>query len=184
MPIYVFRSGSDALPLPGAQRIAATLAPLGLAPAEVRVEPVETGMLRLSGEVPDAETHEKLLAALASLPGVARLDDRLTERRASSLLDTLGAFARLPPGAAATEMAEEMVHAAAPGRCHADPVLGPAGSALHVVQPGETLEHIARAHGGDATGALRILHANRPMLERADALRPGMVLRVPPLPTG
>jgi nucleoid-associated protein YgaU len=166
----VFRSGSDALPLPGAQRIAATLAPLGLAPAEVRVEPVETGMLRLSGEVPDAETHEKLLAALASLPGVARLDDRLTERRASSLLDTLGAFARLPPGAA--------------GRCHADPVLGPAGSALHVVQPGETLEHIARAHGGDATGALRILHANRPMLERADALRPGMVLRVPPLPTG
>ncbi|GGG50736.1 hypothetical protein GCM10010964_42500 [Caldovatus sediminis] len=184
MPIYVFRSGSDDLPLPGAARIAATLAQLGLSPAEVRVEPVETGMLHLSGEVPDAETHEKLLVALASLPGVARLDDRLTERRAASLLDTLGAFARLPPGAAATDMAEEMLREAGPGRRHADAMLGPAGSALHVVRPGETLDDIARAHDGDATGALRILHANQPMLERADALRPGMVLRVPPLPRG
>ncbi|MBW8268453.1 LysM peptidoglycan-binding domain-containing protein [Caldovatus aquaticus] len=184
MPIYVFRSEGDDRPLPGAARIAAILARLGLSPAEVRAEPAETGTLRLSGEVPDAETHEKLLAALASLPGVARLDDRLTERRAPSLLDTFGAFARLPPGAAATDMAEEMVHEAAPGRRHADPILGPAGSALHVVQPGETLDDIARLHHGDATAALRILSANRPMLERAEALAPGMVLRVPPLPRG
>jgi nucleoid-associated protein YgaU len=183
MPFYEFPGEGEAAP-PGAVEIEATLAQLGLAVAELRVEPVEAGMLRLSGTVPDAVTHEKLLAALASLPGVARLDDRLTERRASPLLDTLGAFARLPRGAAAAGMAEEVVHEAGPGGRLTDGMLGPAGSALHVVRPGETLDDIARMHYGDATGALRILQSNRPMLESADALRPGMVLRVPPLPRG
>src|SRR5690606_36419867 len=122
--------------------------------------------------------------ALGSLPGVARLDDRLRHLRESDLFGTLGSFARLPPGAASSDMAEEMVHDAAPGRGHNDDMLGPAGSALHVVRPGETLDDIARLHRGDAAGGLRILHANRPMLERVDGLKPGMVLRVPPLPRG
>ncbi len=186
MPIYEFpvRGDRETLPPPEAAQIKAVLAQLGLSEAEVQVEPLGKGGLHLTGIVLDGDMHEKLLVALGNLPNVAFVDDHLAQRRTSPLLDTLGAFARLPPGTVTTEMAEEMVHDAAPGRRHNDDMLGPAGSALHVVRPGETLDDIARAHHGDAIGALRILHANRPMLERADALKPGMVVRVPPLPLG
>ncbi len=178
MAIYEFPA-EPGVPMPRAADVMRELARFDLPRSGIRVEP-EGDMLRLGGTVEDPETHERVLLAIGNLPGVGRVDDRLTHLREAPLFGTLGAFADLPPGAASTEMAETMVHAAAPGRGHRD-LLGPAGSAFHTVRPGESLDDIARLHHGDATAALRILHANRPMLTRADALKPGMVLRVPHL---
>jgi len=176
MPIYEFDGNSAARP-PDKAAVAQELGRLGLPGQAVEVT-IEDGAVILAGTLPDPETHEKVLVAVASLPGVGRIDDRMTHAREASLLDNLGSFAHLPPGAAAADMAEEMVHEADPSRVHADP-LGPAGSSLHAVRPGETLDSIAQRHYGDRDAMLRILDANRPMLQGAGALRPGMVLRVP-----
>jgi hypothetical protein len=181
MAVYEFPAVPGA-PMPAPAEVMREFARFGLPQTGIRVEP-HRDMLRLSGTVEDPETHERLLLAIGNMPGVGRVDDRLTHLREAPLLGTLGAFADLPAGAASTEMAEAMVHEAAPGRSHAD-MLGPAGSAFHTVRPGESLDDIARLHHGDATAALRILHANRPMLTRADALQPGMVVRVPHLGRG
>jgi nucleoid-associated protein YgaU len=70
------------------------------------------------------------------------------------------------------------VHRAAPDP--GDTGFGPGGSILHVVQPGETLEAIAARHYGDTAAAGWVLESNAPVLPDAAALRPGMVLRLPP----
>jgi nucleoid-associated protein YgaU len=177
MPTYEFPGHDKARP-PGPAQIQSELQRLGLPAGQLHVEALEDGALRLSGAVPDPDAHERILVAIANMPGVARVEDRVRNTHGSSLLDSLGSFAHLPPGAAATEMAEDMVHEADPSRVHADP-LGPAGSSLHTVQPGETLDSIAQRHYGDRDMMLRILDANRFILHGPGGLRPGMVLRVP-----
>ncbi len=176
MAIYEFPAASGAA-IPSAAAVAAELARLDLPAAGVHAE-TRGETIRLTGTVADPETHERVLLAVGNMPGVGRVDDRLAHAREAPLLGTIGDFANLPPGAAGTDMAEEMVHDASPERIHAD-MLGPAGSAFHIVRPGESLDDIARLHHGDAVGGLRILHANRPMLQRAEEVKPGMVLRVP-----
>jgi nucleoid-associated protein YgaU len=176
MAIYEFPMASGAA-LPSEAAVAAELTRLELPAAAVHAE-ARGDTLRLTGTVADPDVHERVLLAVGNMPGVGRVDDRLAHAREPPLLGTLGDFANLPPGAASADMAEEMVHDAGPERIHAD-MLGPAGSAFHVVREGETLDDIARLHHGDAIGALRILHANRPMLQRAEDVTPGMVLRVP-----
>lgn len=176
MAVYEFpASGGGAMP--GVEEVTAELRRLGLPDAGVTVE-TEGDAIRLHGKVPDPETHEKILLAVGNLPAVGRVDDRLTHARESSLLGGLAGFAHLPKGAAAADMAEEMVHDAGPEHTHADP-LGPAGSSFHTVAEGETLDTIAQRHYGDRDAMLRILEANRPMLTGIGAVRPGMVLRVP-----
>jgi nucleoid-associated protein YgaU len=131
----------------------------------------------LEGSVPDDATRERVVLAVGNLQGIEQVDDRLTVAKPTGLLDTLGSFARLPAGAASAEAAETAVHRAAP---EPGTVFGPAGSLLHTVQPGETLADIASRHYGGPGETRRILEANAPILAAAEALRPGMVLRLPP----
>ena len=132
----------------------------------------------LEGRLPDEATRERVLLAVGNLQGVARVDDRMTVAQArEGLLGTLGAFARLPSGSATIEAAERSVHAARPD---SDARFGPGGSILHVVQPGETLEAIAARHYHDTAAAGWILESNDLVVSDASALRPGMVLRLPP----
>ncbi|NOG69316.1 BON domain-containing protein [Roseicella sp. DB1501] len=132
----------------------------------------------LEGRLPDEATRERVLLAVGNLQGIARVDDRMTVARdRGGLLDAIGSFARLPSGSANIEAAERAVHAAKPDP---DARFGPGGSILHVVQPGETLEAIAARHYHDTAAAGWILESNDPVLTDAAALRPGMVLRLPP----
>jgi nucleoid-associated protein YgaU len=131
----------------------------------------------LEGSVPDDATRERVVLAVGNLQGIGQVDDRLTVAKPSGLLDTLGGFARLPAGAVSADSAEAVMHRAAP---EPGTVFGPAGSLLHTVQPGETLVDIARRHYGGPGETRRILDANAPILADAGALRPGMVLRLPP----
>jgi nucleoid-associated protein YgaU len=175
MAIYDFPAGGGSLPRP--DQVIAELRRHGLPTANLRAEAVSEA-IRLTGTVPDPEAHERVLVAVGNMPGVERVDDRLGHAHGASLFGAIGGFAHLPPGAAATDMDEDMVHEADPARVHADP-LGPAGSSFHTVMEGETLDSIAQRHYGDRNAILRILEANRPMLSGAAALRPGLVLRVP-----
>jgi nucleoid-associated protein YgaU len=161
---------------PSAAAITDRLAELGLTRQEVMVTRHDDAAT-LEGSVPDDTTRERILLAVGNIQGIARVDDRLTVARSSGLLDTLSAFARLPAGSASTEATERAVHRATPDT---DTGFGPGGSILHLVQPGETLEAIAARHYGDTAAAGWILESNTPVLTDASALRPGMVLRLPP----
>jgi nucleoid-associated protein YgaU len=158
--------------------IAAHLDRLGLPHDAVRI--TRRGeAVRLEGGVPDAATRERILLAVGNLRGIGRVEDRLVvDQPAPGLLDGLGAFGRLPAGAANLAAARDALHHAEP---EAGTVFGPGGSLLHTVQPGESLAEIAARHYGDAPDAeARILEANAPVLRDAAAAQPGLVLRLPP----
>lgn len=179
MPTYRFPAEAGlalAGGAPSADSIAGRLDELGLARQGLTVS-CHDDAARLEGNVPDDATRERILIAVGNLQGIGRVEDRLTVTRSSGLLDSLGAFSRLPMGSASTEAAERAVHRATPDP---DAGYGPAGSILHVVQPGETLEAIAGRHYRDTSAAGWILESNEPVLRDASALRPGMVLRLPP----
>ena len=162
---------------PSAAAITDRLAELGLARQDVMVTRHDDAAT-LEGSVPDEATRERVLLVVGNLQGIARVDDRLTVARGTGLLDTLGAFARLPSGSASTEAAERAVYRATPDP--GDTGFGPGGSILHLVQPGETLEAIAARHYHDTAAAGWVLESNATVLPDASALRPGMVLRLPP----
>lgn len=132
----------------------------------------------LEGSVPDDATRERVLIVVGNLRGIARVEDRLTVMGGiGGLLTSFGAFARLPAGSAGTALAERPVRRATPD---SDAGFGPGGSILHVVQSGETLEAIAARHYRDTAAAGWILESNALVLTDGWALRPGMVLRLPP----
>lgn len=132
----------------------------------------------LEGQVPDDATRERVLLVVGNLQGIARVDDRLTVTRSTGLLDSIGSFARIPAGSASTEATGNAVHRATPDA--GDTGFGPGGSILHLVQPGETLEAIAARHYHDTAAAGWVLESNAAVLADASALRPGMMLRLPP----
>lgn len=165
----------DSRPAPSAGEIRTELQRLGLARDSLGIEAAGDTVL-LTGKVPDAATHERVLIAVGNMPGVAAVDDRLTQDHYPSLLDALSSFAHLPPGTQSSEMAERMVHEARAGQ---KSVLGPAGSVFYTVRPGDTLDEVARHWYGDGNAALRILDANRPVLGPGMTLRPGSVIRLP-----
>ena len=180
MPTYRFPAEAG-LALDGGAPTAAAitdrLAELGLTRQGVMVTRHDDAAT-LEGNVPDDATRERVLLVVGNLQGIARVEDRLTVTRSSGLLDTLGAFARLPAGSANTEAAERAVHRAAPD--NGDTGFGPGGSILHLVQQGETLEAIAARHYHDTAAASWVLESNGAVLTDASALRPAMVLRLPP----
>ncbi len=49
----------------------------------------------------------------------------------------------------------------------------------HVVQPGQTLSHIAQEYYGSATQWRKIAEANKTVLPDPDRVRPGMRLKIP-----
>ncbi|MBV1800183.1 BON domain-containing protein [Siccirubricoccus sp. G192] len=161
---------------PNAHAITGMLDRFGLPAAGLRIG-CSGSVATLEGSVPDDSTRERVVLAVGNLQGIEQVDDRLTVAKPTGLLDMLGSFARLPAGAASTEAAETAVHRATP---EPGTVFGPAGSLLHTVQPGETLADIASRHYGGPGETRRILEANAPILADAGALRPGMVLRLPP----
>src|SRR3712207_4673582 len=85
--------GSD--PTPDALR--EELRRLGLPEPSVEVRG-DTAVL--TGEVPDAETRERVVLAVGNVQGIANVDDRMTVREQAPLLSggTLGSFSHLPPG--------------------------------------------------------------------------------------
>jgi nucleoid-associated protein YgaU len=180
MPTYRFPAEAG-LALDGGAPTAAAitdrLAELGLARQEVMITRHDDAAT-LEGQVPDDATRERVLLVVGNLQGIARVEDRLTVARGTGLLDTLGAFARLPAGSASTEATGTTVHRASPDA--GDTGFGPGGSILHLVQPGETLEAIAARHYHDTAAAGWVLESNAAVLTDASTLRPGMVLRLPP----
>lgn len=150
---------------------------LGL-PADGVSMRVEGDTVHLSGQVPDAETREKIVLAVGNVEGVGKVDDGGLQggEQAGSLAGAIGGMANLPAGAAGTSSAGGAVHAASP-----QPVeQGPGGSMFYTVQKGDTLSAIAKKHYGDANAYNGIFEANRPMLEHPDRIYPGQVLRIPP----
>lgn len=129
----------------------------------------------LEGRVADAATEELLVLATGNLAGVAHVRDQLIAGHAPGLLDSLGAFARLPAGSADIEAAETTVHAA-----QAEPGtrFGPAGSLFHTLQPGETLADVAHRHYAEPRAEARLRAANVAILGHAEP-GPGIVLRIP-----
>jgi len=177
MPSYRFpvdagRRLTDATP----KAITAELDRLGLPHEGVHISR-QGDSVSLDGKVKDADVAERLVLAIGNLQGVGRVQDRLGHGHKPSLFDTLGAFAHLPAGAASTEAAETAVHAAKP---EPETHFGPGGSLFHTVQPGETLAEIAARHDPGRDAEMRLLAANAPILPDAAALRPGMVVRIPP----
>ncbi len=150
---------------------------LGL-PADSVSMTVEGDTVHLSGQVPDAETREKIVLAVGNVEGVGKVDDGGLQggEPTGSLAGAVSSMAGLPAGAASTSAAVGAVHAAAP-----QPVeQGPGGSMFYTVQKGETLSAIAKRHYGEANAYMAIFEANRPMLEHPDRIYPGQVLRIPP----
>jgi nucleoid-associated protein YgaU len=151
---------------------------LGLPADNVSMQ-VEGDTVHLSGQVPDAETREKIVLAVGNVEGVGKVDDsglQGGEASAGSLAGAIGAMAQLPAGSASTQAAGGTVHAASP-----QPVeQGPGGSMFYTVQKGDTLSAIAKKHYGEANAYMAIFEANRPMLDHPDRIYPGQVLRIPP----
>jgi nucleoid-associated protein YgaU len=50
---------------------------------------------------------------------------------------------------------------------------------IHVVQPGETLGHIALKYYGNANEYMKIFEANRNILDNPDVIKPGQELVIP-----
>jgi nucleoid-associated protein YgaU len=179
MPRFRFPVDSGLAPAgtpPTAAAVLARLDALGLPHPGVEAR-VNGEAVTLAGQVADGALHERLVLAVGNLHGIGLVDDRLATAETRGLLDSLGSFARLPAGSAGTAPAAEAVHAARPEPSER---FGAGGSLFHTVGPAETLASIAERHYGDAAAARGIIEANRPMLESAQAVAPGIVLRLPP----
>jgi hypothetical protein len=171
MPSYDFptEAGLPAAP----EAIDSHLDRLGLPHQGIRIAR-QGETVTLEGQVPDGEAAELLVLAIGNLQGVARVVDKLTPAHTPGLLDSLGAFAKLPAGAASTEAAETAIHQA---EIETGTRFGPGRSLFHTMQPGETLATLAARHlGGDER---RLLDANAPILG-GSLPGPGMVIRIPP----
>jgi hypothetical protein len=174
MPSYDFPAEAG-LPAPGAapEAIASHLDRLGLPHGGIRISR-QGETVTLEGQVPDGDAAELLVLAAGNLQGVARVVDKLAPAHTPGLLDSLGAFAKLPAGAASTEAAETAIHHA---EIETGTRFGPGRSLFHTMQPGETLATLAARHlNGDER---RLLDANAPVLG-GSLPGPGMVIRIPP----
>jgi nucleoid-associated protein YgaU len=162
----------------GAEAIVALLDRLGLPHEGIRISR-KGDTVTIEGHVPDGAAEERLVLAVGNIKGVSWVQDRLTRDHYPGLLDALGSFANLPAGAAGTESAVTAIHQA---QLRGETRFGPCGSLFYTIQKGDTLGGIAGRFYGvrDADARLRLLDANSPMLADEAALRPGMVLRVPP----
>lgn len=174
MPSYQFPSDGG-LPAPTLtpETIAAHLDRLGLPHQGIRITRRGEGVI-LEGEVADGEAAELLVLAVGNLQGVGHVEDKLVPAHTPGLLDSLGAFAKLPAGAASTEAAETAIHNA---EIETGTRFGPGRSLFHAMQPGESLAAIAARHlDGDER---RLREANAALLGGGEA-GPGLVIRIPP----
>jgi nucleoid-associated protein YgaU len=178
MPTYHFPIEAGEPPQEGgltAEAIATRLERFGLPASALRVA-CEEGRVVLEGEVPDEATQERIVLAVGNMQGVERVEDRMVPAKRAGLLKAFGGLAHLPTGAANLNAGEAEVYRARP---EPGTAFGPAGSLFHTVQPGETLDDIARRHFGSTTEALLIREANAPMLAGTREVQPGLVLRLP-----
>jgi nucleoid-associated protein YgaU len=141
---------------------------LGL-PADGLSMRVEGDTVHLSGQVPDAETREKIVLAVGNVEGVGKVDDSGLQGGGGGGAPGGGTMA----GATASGASSSTASAAAVQQ-------GPGGSAFYTVQKGDTLSAIAKRHYGEANAYMAIFEANRPMLDHPDRIYPGQVLRIPP----
>lgn len=145
-----------------AEEIRHELERLGL-PSDIRIS-VHGDCVKISGNVPDQASKEKIVLAIGNLRHVCRVDDQLHPTHCTS--SDLGQSRRAgQPGLQSAQHIAVMQQR----------------SKFHIVEDGETLAEIAAAYYDDEVHEAFLLEENRPMLTGADALFPGMVLRVPVL---
>jgi nucleoid-associated protein YgaU len=122
----------------------------------------QTGVVTLSGYVPNQEQKEKAVLTAGNIEGVSRVQDNLI----------LGAP---PADAAEAEKAEAQA-----AEAEADKA-GEEGweSRTYTVKSGDTLGKIAKEFYGNAMQYPKIFEANKPMLKDPDKIYPGQVLRIP-----
>ena len=77
---------------------------------------VEGDTVHLAGQVPDAETREKIVLAVGNVEGVGKVSDDGLQggQPTGSLAIAIGCMAHLPAGSVNMEAAESAVHKAAP----------------------------------------------------------------------
>ncbi len=122
----------------------------------------QTGVVTLSGYVPNQEQKEKAVLTAGNIAGVSRVQDNLI----------LGA----PP----VEVAEVEQAVAAAAEAEADkPGEASFESRTYTVQSGDSLGKIAQEFYGKASAYQKIFEANQPMLSDPNKIYPGQVLRIP-----
>lgn len=121
-----------------------------------------TGVVTLSGYVPNQEQKEKAVITAGNIAGVTRVQDNLI-------------LGQPPADVAEAEKAEAEVAAAEEGKA------GEAAweSKTYTVKSGDTLGKIAKEFYGNAMEYPKIFEANKPMLSDPDKIYPGQVLRIP-----
>ena len=122
-----------------------------------------SGVVTLSGFVPNQEQKEKAVLTAGNITGISRVQDNLI----------LGTPPADPVEVEKAEVAAAEAEADKPGEDAWE-------SNTYTVQSGDTLSKIAKEIYGDAMAYPKIFEANKPMLSDPNKIYPGQVLRIPP----
>lgn len=122
----------------------------------------QSGVVTLSGYVPNNEQKEKAVLTAGNIAGVSRVQDNL-------LIGT-------PPNDTTEAVKEMQDYAVKEMKVEGDTSWE---SKTYTVKSGDTLGKIAKQVYGDASKYPKIFEANKPMLKDPDKIYPGQVLRIP-----
>lgn len=151
--------------------IRATVEDMGMDVDNVRFS-YKNGTVLCEGNCVNQEQKEKIVLIVGHMPGVTAVDDRM--KVGGQLDDSFG-----PAGDDSNEAEAEAVSAPEPAQEDAEPE--GFESRTYTVQSGDTLSGIAQKMYGKASKYMVIFEANQPLLSDPDKIRPGQVLRIPPL---
>lgn len=122
-----------------------------------------SGVITLSGYLPNQEQKEKAVLTAGNINGVSRVQDNVI----------LGQPPADPVVAEKAEKEFAEKEANKPGESEWE-------SNTYTVKSGDSLSKIAKEIYGDAMAYTKIFEANKPMLSDPDKIYPGQVLRIPP----
>jgi len=121
-----------------------------------------SGVVTLTGYVPNQEQKEKAVLTAGNVAGVSRVQDNLI-------------LGQPPADTAEVEKAEAEAAAAEEGKSGEEAW----ESKTYTVKSGDTLGKIAKEFYGNAAKYPKIFEANKPMLTDPNKIYPGQVLRIP-----
>ena len=146
-----------------ADAIRAEIKRMGL-PGDLKVT-VNGDKVKVSGNVPDQATKEKLMLIVGNTRHVASVDDDMVPGRPAAASTGAAPAARTgasgPVGNAPVQQAQPATR-------------------FYTVESGDTLSKISKEFYGEANKYAQIFEANKPMLKDPDEIYPGQVLRIPP----
>lgn len=143
-----------------AERIRAEIKRMGL-PGDLKVL-VDGDKVKISGNVPDQATKEKLMLIVGNTRHVGRVEDDMVPGHGGTMAG--------PAPAART---------GATGPAGNAPAQTQAATRFYTVESGDTLSKIAKEMYGETNKYAQIFEANKPMLSDPDEIYPGQVLRIP-----